>query len=437
MSQSGVSTRALWSSERGFILSTAAAAVGLGNLWRFPYMAGENGGGAFVLAYVISVVLLGLPLMMLELGLGRRARGNTVAMFRYVHPRAAAFGWVVIGLTTIIMSYYLVITGWTLGYAVASLGGSLLPFAEFTDSYRSLWFFLLTSLITGGIVLKGVTGIEKSARILMPVLLAIVLALALFGLTLPGSGEAIRFLFSPDFSRLIQPRLWLFAVGQAFYSLAIGSGYLITYGSYMGNEVSLQRSSMAVTGMETAVALLAGLMVFPVVFTFGFDPGAGSELAFNTLPAVFGIMGGGVYLAPVFFLLFFAAALSSCVAGVKVIVAAVEEELKASYPRAVHLTTLGLILLGIPSALSFTPLSLSLAGRPFLEVMDMFGATQVLVASGLITGTLISWLIPRERLYQKLKMERPGICLACFVIWIGRYLPVGAIILLLYTWLLA
>ncbi len=152
--------RALWSSEKAFILSAAAAAVGLGNLWRFPYMAGENGGAAFILAYAISVVIIGIPIMILEFTLGRQSRGNTVEMFRYLHPRASWFGWVVVGLTTIIISYYLVITGWTLGYAFSSFTGSILPFDQFTDGYNSLWFFLVTTLLSGWIVVKGVAGIE-------------------------------------------------------------------------------------------------------------------------------------------------------------------------------------------------------------------------------------------------------------------------------------
>jgi len=426
--------RAIWSSRRAFIFSAAAAAVGLGNLWRFPYMAGEHGGGAFVLAYLMSVIFIGMPIMILEFALGRRSRGNTIAMFRYLSRGVAWFGWLVVGLTTIIMSYYLVITGWTLGYTVASFAGNLQPFAEFTDGYGSLWFFLLTCVATGAIVIGGISGIERFAQIMMPVLVLVVVGLAAYGLTLPGRDEALQFLFSPDFAMLRDPGLWLFAMGQAFYSLAVGSGYLITYGSFMDDEMCISRTSSIIAAVETGVALLAGLVVFPAVFTFGFAPDAGSELAFNTLPAVFALMGGGALIAPLFFLLFFAAALSSCVAGMKVIADAVQQEMSIPHRRAVYVTFAILLILGTPSALSFTPIQLSLLGRPFLEVMDMFAATQILVASGLVTGALISWLIPRERLTRKLCAG--SVPVGNFIVSVGRYLPVAVLAILIYTWLI-
>ena len=425
--------RALWSSERAFILSAAAAAVGLGNLWRFPYMAGENGGAAFILAYFIAVIVVGLPLMVLEFALGRQSRGNTVGMFRYLSQSVSWFGWLVVGLTTIIISYYLVITGWTLGYAVAAFSGNLLPFQEFTESYNSLWYFLITALVTGWIVVKGVSGIERFARWMMPALVVVVVGLAGYGLTLPGRGEAIDFLFSPDFELLREPRLWLFAVGQAFYSLAVGSGYLITYGSSLGPGVPIGRSSVVIAAVETTMALLAGFMVFPIVFTFGLAPDAGSELAFNTLPMAFAEMGIGFLIAPVFFVMFFAAALSSCVGGVKVIAASIQEELSVPYRKAVYWTTAILVLLGTPSALSFTRMRLSIAGRPFLEIMDMFAATQILVTAGLVTGTMIAWLIPRGRLISHLGVKSRKV--GHFIITVGRYLPALVLLVLLYTWL--
>ncbi len=426
--------RAIWSSQRAFILSAAAAAVGLGNLWRFPYMAGEHGGAAFVLAYLISVIFIGLPIMILEFALGRRTRGNTVAMFSYLSRRVRGVGWLVVGLTTIIISYYLVITGWTMGYAVSSITGSLQTFSEFTDGYSSLWYFLLTCLATAGIVAAGVAGIERFAQIMMPALAAVVVGLAIYGFTMPGRDEAIRFMFSPDFAMLRDPGLWLFAIGQAFYSLAVGSGYLITYGSFMDDEMCTTRASSKIAGIEMGVALLSGFLVFPAVFTFGFAPDAGSELAFDTLPRVFQVMGGGALLAPIFFLLFFNAALSSCVGGMKVIARAVHEQLSLPYRHAVLVTTAVLVILGVPSALSFTPMNLSLAGRPFLEVMDMFAGTQVVVASGLVTGALIAWLIPRERLTRKLCAGHGTA--ANFIVSVGRYLPVIVLAGLLYSWII-
>ena len=425
--------RPLWSSERAFILSSAAAAVGLGNLWRFPYMAGENGGAAFIIAYLIAVVAVGIPLMILEMAIGRRVRGGVIATFRYLHPKIAAFGWMLIILAVIIMSYYLVITGWTLGYAVASFTGDLPAFGEFTNGYGSLWYFLLTTLLVGWLVARGVSGIERMAGWLMPVLLLTVGSLALFGLTLAGRTEALRFLLSPDYSALGQPRLWMFAFGQAFYSLAVGQGYLVTYASYAPDDADLQRSAVIISGVETGVALLAGLMIFPVVFTFGFAPDAGSELAFNTLPAVFKVMPMGAVMAVIFFSLFFTAALSSCIAGVKIISAAVQEEFRLPQGMAVYLSTAILLALGVPSALSFTPVQLSLAGRPFLDFMDMFAATQIIVAVGIIGGALIAWLVPRKQLLASLRCQHRRA--AYLFVTVGRYLAVPVVGVLLYAWL--
>ena len=423
--------RPLWSSERAFILSAAAAAVGLGNIWRFPYIAGEHGGAAFILAYLLAVILVGIPLMILEMGMGRQMRGGVVGMFRYLHPKVAFFGWILIGLATLIMSYYLVITGWTLGYAVASFAGNLPSFSEFTSGYASLWYFFLTTLIVGWLVAKGVSSIERMAGWLMPILLLAIVSLAVFGLTLPGRDEALGFLLSPDFSALGQPSLWMFAFGQAFYSLAVGQGYLVTYASYVSDDTDLQRSAVAIAGVETVVALLAGLMIFPVVFTFGFAPDAGSELAFNTLPAVFEIMPLGSVMAIVFFSLFFSAALSSCIAGVKVISTAIHEELRLSRKTAVFLTAGFLLALGIPSALSFTPMQLSVLGLPFLDFMDMFAATQVIVTVGIIGGALIAWLVPRHRLVAILRSRYR--LQAYFIVTVGRYLALPVVVVLLYT----
>jgi len=423
--------RALWSSERAFILSSAAAAIGLGNLWRFPYMAGEQGGAAFILAYGIAILAVGLPIMVLEFALGRQSRGNTVAMFRYLNRRVAWFGWVVVGLTTIIISYYLVITGWTLGYAFDSLIGSMQPFEQFADSYRSLWFFIITTLLSGFIVVRGVSGIERFARYMMPALVVTVVGLAVYGFTLPGRDEAIAFLFSPEFARLGDPGLWLFAVGQAFYSLTVGSGYLVTYGSSLGPSVMIGRSSVIISAIETTMALLAGFMIFPIVFTFGLAPDAGSELAFNTLPVAFEAMWGGVVIGPLFFFMFFAAALSSCVGGVKVIATTMQEEVPLPYRKAVYATIGLLLLLGTPSALSFTPIRLSIAGRPFLDVMDMFAATQILVTAGLVTGAAIAWFIPRGRLVAKLGVRSRRV--GHFIITVGRYLPLAVLAIFIIT----
>ncbi len=414
------------------MLATASAAVGLGNLWRFPYLAGENGGGAFVIAYLIAILAIGIPIMLLEVSAGRFTLGSPVASFRSVHRHAAIVGWLVVLLTVVITSYYIVITGWTLGYAVDSIRGEVRQFDEFTSGYASFWYFLLIGILLIGVLMRGVAGVERLARYLMPPLLITVVVLVIYGFTLDGWGEATRFLLEADFSRFTEPGLWLVAVGQAFYSLAIGQGYLMTYGSYAPKNLNVPRASVVVAGTETMIALLAGWMLFPLVFTFGLSPDEGSAIAFDTLPTAFESLGIGWLLALLFFPLFFAAAFSSCIAGMKVIITSVRDELDYTLRRAVLLCVAAVMLLGIPSALTFSPLEVTLLGEPFLEAMDRVGATQVVVTSGIIGATLLGWFVPRHRFEGALDhwyLPWPRI-----VIYVARAVPFLALFGLL-VWL--
>jgi neurotransmitter:Na+ symporter, NSS family len=378
------------------VLSMAAAAVGLGNIWRFPYVAGENGGATFIIAYVVAVLALGLPLMFMELSAGSIEEGGVVKSFRGVNARAAPFGWLVVALTLIILSYYLVITGWTMGYAIDSLTGSLQTFDDFTDGSAPLIYFGIVTVVSAWVAFRGVDLIERYSVVLMPVLLGVILILSGYGLTLSGRPEALDFLFSPDLSDFASPELWALAFGQAFYSLAIGQGYLMTYGSYLPERVNLPRATATVAGVETTVALVAGLMIFPIVFSFGLDPAEGTDLAFTTLPLAFDDMAIGWLLAVVFFWLFFLAAISSCIASMKVIKTALVEELRTTDGRAIMLAVVALLPLGILSAVSFTPLEVELLGRPFLEFMDLVTANQVVILSGLIGGAILGWNMPRR-----------------------------------------
>lgn len=417
--------RKKWSSERAFIFATAAAAVGLGNMWRFPYMAGEHGGGAFIIAYLISIVVLGLPIMLMEFGAGRTVEGSPVATFRKKHRRATIFGWIVVILTGIIMSYYFVITGWTLGYSVDSIIGQTSSFENFSAQYNSLWYFIIVTVLTALVLIGGLESIERNTKYLMPVLIVIIIAMSIFGLTMKGSGEALRFLFTPDYSAFSKPGIWIIAIGQAFYSLAIGQGYLITYGSHLSDKVNLPRSTAIIAGVETGVALLAGLMIFPIVFSYGLTPDEGSELAFNTMPVAFANMRFGGLIGTLFFTLFFLAALSSCIAGMKVVVTAIKEEFKINDKKAVFAGMIPVFLLGIFSALSFTPVKLTLAGRPFLEVVDLFAATQIVVISGVTGAAIIAWLIPLKSLVKATGVNR---YMVNYIIFIGRYLPIPVLI---------
>ena len=410
------------------MFSMASAAVGLGNLWRFPYMVGEHGGGAFIFAYLICVALIALPIMLLEVGAGRMAQGNVVTTFRKVGQIGTAYGWFVVLLTILITSYYLVITGWTLGYAVSALQMSVEPFDEFTSGYNSVWYFLIVTILASLVLIRGVSAIERYAKILMPILLLMILGIAITGMNMEGWADAREFMFRAEPGALAEPSLWFFALGQAFFTLAIGQGYLITYGSYIPRKTHVPRASLTVAGFETGVALLAGAMIFPFVFTYGFDPDTGSQLAFDTLPRVFGEMPAGEWVAIAFFLLFFAAAFSPCLAGLKVIVAAFSEEFGMGDARAVLAVGVMMLFLGLPSALSFSPVEWTLFGEPVLDVLDQLGGTNVVVSSGIIGTGLFCWLYPRPKIAYSLGAKSQFWAYKIFLV--GRSLPFLALGLL-------
>lgn len=414
-------TRAQWSSEGAFIFSMAAAAVGLGNLWRFPYMVGENGGGAFIAAYLIALVVVALPVMMLEVAAGRLKQGSVVGTYRGATRLGAAYGWFVVILTIIITSYYLVITGWTLGYAIDAFRLNLSEFDDFTAGYNSIWYFLAVTALAALFLLKGVRAIEGFSKILMPVLALLIAGLVLVASTTEGWAQAADFMLRWDAAALANPTLWFFAFGQAFYTLAVGQGYLVTYGSYIPRKTNVPRAALVVAAAETSIALLAGWMIFPFVFAHGLDPGAGSELAFSTLPRVFEEMAGGTWLAMAFFFMFFMAAFSSCLAGLKVIIAAFAEEMRLSNARAVAATGALMLALGLPSALSFTPVQLTVAGMPFLDFMDQFGGTNVVVISGVVGAGLLCWVLPPSRIVYALGAKSRWWSWRIFVV--GRSLP--------------
>lgn len=414
-------SRKQWSSESAFVASMAAAAVGLGNLWRFPYIMGENGGGAFVVAYLVALIVVVLPIMILEVAAGRLSEGSTVGTYRQVGRVGAIYGWFVVLVTVAITSYYLVITGWTLGYAVDAARGQVRVFDDFTSGFNSLWFFIATTVLAAIVLVRDVAAIEKLSKLLMPALVAVVLFLVYQASQTPGWGEAKDFFFQVDWSRLWSGQLWGFAFGQAFYTLAIGQGYLVTYGSFIPRKTHLPRACLTVAGVETSIALLAGWMIFPFVFSFGMEPGQGSALAFETLPRVFEQLTGGSWLAVLFFGLFFAAAFTSSLAGLKVVIAAVAEEFRLRNGMAVSIVTGVMLVLGSASALSFTPLEWRIAGEPVLDVIDHVAGGDVIIFSGVTGAALLCWFIPPHRIRTVLGTANRWWEWRIYLV--GRYLP--------------
>lgn len=425
-------SRQQWSSEPAFIASMAAAAVGLGNLWRFPYIMGQNGGGAFVVAYLIALIVVVLPIMILEVAAGRLSEGNTVHTYRQVNRFGAVYGWFVVLVTVAITSYYLVITGWTLGYAVDAVRTDIRVFDDFSAGFNSLWYFIAVTLLAAVVLARDVEGIEKLSKLLMPVLVAVIVFLVYRASQTDGWQQAADFFWQVNWSRLLDGQLWGFAFGQAFYTLAIGQGYLVTYGSFIPRKTHVPRACLTVAGVETSVALLAGWMIFPFVFSFGMEPDQGSALAFETLPRVFDQMPGGAWLAIAFFGLFFAAAFSSSLAGLKVIVAAVAEEFRLRNGTAVALVTALMLVLGTASALSFTPLEWTIAGEPVLDVIDRVAGGDVIIFSGVTGAALLCWFIPPLKIRGVLGTANRWWEWRIYLV--GRYLPVLVLLWALITY---
>ncbi|MDT8357501.1 MAG: sodium-dependent transporter [Methanomicrobiaceae archaeon] len=387
-----------WSSRTGFILAAVGSAVGIGNIWRFSAVLGENGGGAYLIPYLIAVFLCALPLMIFELSLGRHFHGTVVSAFRSVRYQFRIFGWLVCGIIFLILSYYLVIAGWTLGYFFFSLSGELILFSDFTAGWLPVFLFAVTALLTGLVVSGGVKrGIERISTYLIPVSVGTLLILALYGSTLPGFSEGLDFLFTPDFSVLGDPLLWSAAFGQAFFSLSVGMGILLTYGAYIGHEQGVPVSSLVITVVDVGVALLSGLVIFPIVFSFGLAPAAGAELAFTTLPRAFAVMPGGLAIAAAFFLVLFFAALTSAISMLEVNVAALRESLLWSRKRAVIILTAAVLIIGIPSALSYSALDLTIVGIRVLDFLDETVGTLGLPISALMLAIIFTWFLSPSR----------------------------------------
>ena len=384
-------------------MAAIGSAVGIGNIWRFSSVVGQNGGGAYLIPYLLAVFAFAVPLMVLELAVGRHLRGDVVTAFGSVRKEFKPLGWIVCAVVFLILSYYLVITGWTLAYTGFSLANRRLEFSEFTSSYMPVAYFVASAIAMGLIVSLGIKGgIERAVRVLIPVSFAILVCLAVFSATLRNFDQGLEFLFTPDFSVLSNPLIWSAAFGQAFFSLSVGYGILLTYGDYLGEDVGLLDTSLMITFADLAVALLAGVVIFPVVFTFGLEPTAGAELAFSTLPRAFEVMPYGKAIAIAFFMLLFFAALTSAVSMLEVGVAAVMKATGHSRRAVSTVLTAGVLILGLPAALSYSALGLTLGGIRVLDLMDNFLGNIGLVVTALLISITFTWLLERDALKQEI-----------------------------------
>lgn len=405
--------RANFGSKLGVILASAGSAVGLGNIWRFPFEAGNNGGAAFIILYLICVALLGLPVMVAEFMIGRRSRANTAKAYKLLAPRTQ-WKWVGrLGVLTgfLILCYYGVVAGWTLEYVMQAATNSFAGqtkdyftdhFVEFSSGYRPLLWLVLFSFFTHFVIVRGVEkGIEQSSKIMMPILFILILVLVVFSVSLPGAQKGIDFLIRPDWSK-VTTKVVLSAMGQAFFSLSLGMGCLCTYASYFSSKTNLVRTAGSVSLIDTFVALLSGFIIFPAAFAVGIEPNAGPSLVFITLPNVFQQAFGGVpILAYIFSLLFYVllamAALTSTISLHEVVTAYVHETWSFTRKKAARIVTTVCITIGVFCALSFGPLKEVLFfNMTIFDFFDYMTAKVMLPVAGMLISIFAGWYLDKR-----------------------------------------
>ncbi len=405
-------------SRIGVVLATIGSAVGLGNIWRFPYMLGTNGGAVFLLIYIICILFLGLPMVITEFFIGRHTQRNTAGAFKKMAPNTA---WPFVGyngvlIAFLILGFYFVIAGWTLEYLFQSLGGSMADKtaadfeAEFSDFSSGIfrpimWTFVFVGL-SHYIVATGVKkGIERASKFLMPLLFVIMLVLCIRSLMLPGAAEGLSFLFKPDFGK-INSSVIFNALGQAFFSLSIGMGCLITYSSYFGKTTNLQRTALEVTILDTIIALLAGIMIFPAVFHFGVEPTEKVALVFITLPNIFARLPLGNVWSFFFYLLLGVAALTSTISLHEVSTAYLHEEYGMTRKRAVSYVSLGAFILAVFSSLSFGLMKdCTFLGLTFFETLDFLASKIMLPLGGIFICIFVGYRVDKKILKAELTNE--------------------------------
>ena len=408
-----------WSSRTGFILAAAGSAVGLGNIWKFPYLAGKYGGGAFLLAYLLLVYTIVKSIMLSEMAIGRAAAKNPVGAFAKLHNnRWKIVGYLGVIAAFMILSFYSVVAGWTINYTVQMASGNLNGLSA--DKLEGLFGSFITGMvspilyhalfisITVFVVCHGVKkGIEKLSKVMMPLLLVLILVLIIRGLMLPGSEKGLAFYLVPEWSQLGNFDLWSAALGQAFFSLSLGIGTMLTYGSYLNKKENLPVLSMSVSFVDTGIAFLAGLLVLPAVFALGFDSTQGPGLTFITLPAVFNQILGGQFFGTLFFILLTFAALTSAVSILEVIVAYLSEEKGYSRKKSSIMAGLVIFLVGFACSYSLGPWSditiasvfgftsdVKIFNLATFDLLDYISANVLLPLGGLAMTIFVGWVQP-------------------------------------------
>lgn len=436
-----------WSSRWAFILAATGSAVGLGNIWKFPYITGENGGGAFVLVYLICVAIIGIPIMMSEILIGRRGRRNPIKTMHLLAKEAGAtknwryLGWMGVLAGFLILSYYSVIAGWALAYVFRTGSGVFIGttaeavntiFESFLAQPLQLtaWhtlFMVMTMLV----VSRGVrSGLEKAVRFMMPGLFLLLIILVGYSLGTGAFAKGFAYMFDPDFSA-ITPRGVLVAMGHAFFTLSLGMGAIMIYGSYLSDQESIARTTMAIALADTVVALLAGLVIFPIAFANNLEAGAGPGLIFQTLPLAFGHMPAGTFFGVLFFILLVFAAWSSSISLIEPAITWMVERLEIRRGTACIISGLLTWVLGIGTVLSFNAWSdITFFDKSLFGLLDFITANIMLPLGGLLIAIFVGWVMKRSTTQEELAIRHPSL----YTIWwfVVRYItPLAVIIIFL------
>lgn len=435
-----------FSSKLAVVAAAAGSAVGLGNIWRFPYELGQYGGAAFLIIYLFFVLIIGMPVMMSEFVIGRMGQSDTVGSFKKLAPKGKWWMIGVMGVLTsfLIMGFYSVVAGWTMEYIYQAVANQFINkdtatltqvFVNFsTDTWRPIIWLVLFMGISAGIITLGVKdGIEKSTKFLMPLLVIIIIALGIRAVTLPGGADGLRFLFHPDFSK-ITSGVVLSAMGQAFFSLSLGMGCMITYGSYISKKNHLSHTVVEVTMMDTLIAVLASVAIFPAVFSLGINPGYGPELVFITLPNVFANMPGGYFWSILFFILLCVAALTSAISLMEVIVAYLVEEIKLKRLTATIWVSIIIVFFGVLASLSFGVWKeVKIFNMGFFDLFDNITSKIFMPLGGLLISVFTGWFLSKKKIKEELSTHGrfPTRYYNAFIFLVKYITPIGISLVLL------
>lgn len=444
----GANDRGSWGSKIGFILAAAGSAVGLGNVWRFPYVTGSNGGGAFVLVYLLCILLIGIPIIVAEILVGRTTQRSPVAAFRALSRRGGLWvlvGWIGVASGFVILSFYTVVSGWSVYYAFKAIfsgfSGMQAPAIDHlfdslvADHRRNLGLHAVFMAACIGIVIAGVqSGIERWSRILMPALFLMLISLAVYGFFLPGWRQAFDFMFAFRFSQLT-PSALLEAMGQAFFSLSLGMGAMITYGSYLSKETGVLGAAASVVALDTFVAILSSLVIFPVIFSFAMEPSSGPGLVFKSLPLAFSQMPGGRVVAICFFSLLVFAALTSAVSLLEVVSSTFIDLYGWSRKKSTLIVGAIAFGFGVPSALSgdgfFLTWFKSHLSLSYFELMDHLASNWMLPIGGLATAIFAGWFFAEERRDREFLVSTPSVFRLPWLYLVRFLAPIAVFIVLL------